>query len=151
MSVDLPYQLINITIDYLQFYIWLTSIPMYSGYCFYCFFSFFFFFFVVFSLCLQPLLLPLLHQWLLCATVLCLSSQLLSWPPPWWDTSNIGSTWCGSSTTTDAKEHKRCCWPYHCAAAATSVPDASSGIYQLSHGSSTGKFLFQSLASYWFA
>ena len=67
-----------------------------------------------------------------------------------WATSNIRLAWCGSSTTTDGEGHKRCCWPCHCATAATSVPGAPSGICQLCHGFSTGKFLFQIWASHWF-
>ena len=60
-----------------------------------------------------------------------------------WATSNIESAWCGSAfTTTDTKGHKRCCWPWHGATAATSVPVASLGLCQLCIGSSTGKFLF---------
>ena len=49
------------------------------------------------------------------------------------------------------RDTKRCCWPCYCAAAATSIPDTSSGMYQLCLGSSTVKFLFQSQASHWFA
>ena len=58
--------------------------------------------------------------------------------------SSFGSTRHHFATTADAKGHKRCCWPCHCAVAVTSVPDAFSHICQLCHGSSTGKFLFQS-------
>ena len=53
-------------------------------------------------------------------------------------------------TTADARALWRCCWPCHCATAATSVSDTSSGLCQLCHGSSTGKFLFQSWASHCF-
>ena len=36
----------------------------------------------------------------------------------------------------------RCCWPYHCDTAVTSVPDASLDICQLCHRSLACKFLF---------
>ena len=50
-----------------------------------------------------------------------------------------------SATTTDAKGHKRCLFSLATvAAAAASVLDPSSGPCQLCHGSSSGKFLFQS-------
>ena len=35
----------------------------------------------------------------------------------------------------------KCCWPCHCVTAAACVPDASSGLCQLCHGSSTDRFL----------
>ena len=60
---------------------------------------------------------------------------------------NIRSAWCGSTTTADIKALWRCCWPCHCATAATSISDASSGLCQLHHGSSAGRFPFQSWAS----
>ena len=66
------------------------------------------------------------------------ASSLL-WLLPW-------SQWF--AITADAKGHKRSCLPHHCVTAATSVPDASSGICQLCHGSFTGKFLIQSSASH---
>ena len=44
----------------------------------------------------------------------------------------------------------RCYWPCLCATAATSIFNASSGLCQLCHGFSTGRFLFQSWASYHF-
>ena len=53
-----------------------------------------------------------------------------------------------SATTTDAEVHRRCCWPHHCAAATTSVPDAPSGICLICDGFSAGRFLFQSWASH---
>ena len=57
--------------------------------------------------------------------------------------SSIGPAWCGSSATTNPEGHnKRCCWPHHSARAATSVPDAFSGLYQLCHGSSSGEVFF---------
>ena len=40
--------------------------------------------------------------------------------------------------------------PHHCAAATASVQDAFAGICQLCHGSPTGKFFFQNLASHQF-
>ena len=49
------------------------------------------------------------------------------------------------------KGHKRYCWPCHWAAAAVSVPEASSDICQLCHGFSACKFLFQIWASHQFA
>ena len=64
--------------------------------------------------------------------------------------SNIRLAWCGSATTTDTKALWKCCWPCHCAAAATSISDASSGLCHLCHGSSTGRFLFLSWASHHF-
>ena len=65
---------------------------------------------------------------------------------------NIRSAWCGSATTVDSEEHSEgFCWPHCYAAARTiSVLDTCSGICKLCHGSSSGKFLFQSWASYWF-
>ena len=59
------------------------------------------------------------------------------------DSYNVGSAWCGSATTPDIKRF--------CATAATSIFDASSGLCQLCHGFSTGRFLFQSWASNHFA
>ena len=58
--------------------------------------------------------------------------------------SNIRSACCGSAATADTKALWRCCWPVHCATATSSISDASSGLCQLCHGSSTGRFLFQS-------
>ena len=65
-------------------------------------------------------------------------------------TSNIVSAWCGAATTVDTEEHKTCCWPCHCATAATWVPNASSGLCKLCHEYFTGKFLFKSWASHQF-
>ena len=62
----------------------------------------------------------------------------------------IGSVWCGSATTIDTEVPWRCSWPCLCATAATSIFDASSGLCQLCHGSSLGRFLFQSWASHCF-
>ena len=62
--------------------------------------------------------------------------------------SKVGSVWYGIATTTDTEGLLWCCWPCHCATAATSVSDASSGLCQLCHGSSTCKFLSQSWASH---
>ena len=54
---------------------------------------------------------------------------------------DIRSGWCGSATTIDSKGHyEGSCWPHHYAAVTTSVPNASSGICQLCHGSSVCKF-----------
>ena len=39
--------------------------------------------------------------------------------------SNIRLAWCGSATTADTKALWKCCWPCHCATAATSISDAS--------------------------
>ena len=64
--------------------------------------------------------------------------------------SNIRSAWCGTAATTDTNVLWRCCWPCYCAIVATCISDASSGLCQLCHGSSTGRFLFQSWASCWF-
>ena len=63
---------------------------------------------------------------------------------------NIGSAWCDSATTPDPKRLWRCSWPCLCATAATSFFDASSGLCQLCHGFSTGRFLFQNWASHHF-
>ena len=105
-------------------------------------------FFVVFSLCLKLLL-----SWLWLLGDLCLLVHPLnSYHGPLLDgaSSNIRSAWGGSATTTDTKTLCRCCWPCNCAAAAASISDASSGLYQLCYGSSTGGFLFQSWASHHF-
>ena len=56
---------------------------------------------------------------------------------------NTGSAWCGSAATPDSKRLWRCSWPCLCATAATPIFDASSGLFQLCHGFSTGRFLFQ--------
>ena len=56
---------------------------------------------------------------------------------------NIGSALCGSATTIDTKMSWKCYWPCLCATAATSIFDASSGLCQLCHGFSTGRFLFK--------
>ena len=59
-------------------------------------------------------------------------------------TNNIGSAWCGSTTTVDSKGcNEGNGLPHHYATAATSVPDAFSGICQLCRWSSTSKFPFQ--------
>ena len=60
---------------------------------------------------------------------------------------NIGSVWCGSATTPDTKMPWKCYWPFLCATVVTSIFDASSGLCQLCHQFSTGRFLFQSWAS----
>ena len=52
--------------------------------------------------------------------------------------------WHGSTTTLDAERLWRCSWLHFCAAAATSIFNASSGLCQLCFGFSTGRFLFQS-------
>ena len=52
--------------------------------------------------------------------------------------------WYGSTTTLDAEGLWRCSWLCFCAAAATSIFNASSGFCQLWYGFSTGRFLFQS-------
>ena len=44
----------------------------------------------------------------------------------------------------------QCSWPCLCATASTSILDASSGLCQLCHGFSPGRFLFQSWASHHF-
>ena len=50
--------------------------------------------------------------------------------------SNFRSVSCGSATTAaNTKALWRCYWPCHCAAAATSILDASSGSCQLCYGS----------------
>ena len=108
-------------------------------------------FFVVFSLCLKPLL-PwlwlLLLWWLLCAPVWHLFFQALPWAPPWW-----GFQWHQVSMM----------WLCHCHGhkgtleVLLALPlchssnlhvNASSGLYQLCHGFSAGRFLFQSWASH---
>ena len=58
--------------------------------------------------------------------------------------SKLGSAWCGSSTTLDAKRLWRCSWLSFCATAATSIFNASFSLCQLCYGFSTGRFLFQS-------
>ena len=57
---------------------------------------------------------------------------------------NSWLAWCGSATTVDSEVHnKGFCWPhYYAAATTTSVPDAFSGIWQLCHGFSKGKYLW---------
>ena len=59
---------------------------------------------------------------------------------------------CDSAITVDCKENNEgICFPHHYAAAtSTSVPDAFSGICQLHHACSTGKFLFQRWVYQWF-
>ena len=49
-------------------------------------------------------------------------------------TISFSSAGCGSAAMTDSMEQKGCCWPYHCAAAAATVPDAFSGICQFDMG-----------------
>ena len=61
---------------------------------------------------------------------------------------NVGSAWCGSATTPDPKGHWMCSWSCLCAMAATSIFDISSGLCQFCCGFSTGRFLFQTWASY---
>ena len=58
--------------------------------------------------------------------------------------SKLGSAWCGSTTTLDAKRLWRCSWLSFCATAATSIFNASFSLWQLCYGFSTGRFLFQS-------
>ena len=58
--------------------------------------------------------------------------------------SKLGSAWSGSTTTLDTKRLWRCYWLSFCATAANSIFDASSGLWQLCYGFSTGRFLFQS-------
>ena len=57
--------------------------------------------------------------------------------------SKLGSAWCGSTTTLDAKRLWRCSWLSFCAMAANSIFNASSSLCQLCYGFSTGRFLFQ--------
>ena len=64
--------------------------------------------------------------------------------------SKLGSAWSGSTTTLDAKRLWRCYWLSFCATAANSIFIASSGLFQLCYGFSTGRFLFQSWASHCF-
>ena len=61
---------------------------------------------------------------------------------------NVGSAWCGSAATPDTKMLWRCLWPCLHATAATSIFNASSGLCQLCHGFSRGRFLFKSWASH---
>ena len=61
--------------------------------------------------------------------------------------SKLGSVWSGSTTTLYAERLWRCYWLCLCATAANSIFDASSGLFQLCYGFSTGRFLFQSSAS----
>ena len=58
--------------------------------------------------------------------------------------SKLGSAWCGSTTTLDAKRLWRCSWLSFCASAANSIFNASFSLCQLCYGFSTGRFLFQS-------
>ena len=104
------------------------------------------------SLCLKsllPWLQLLLLQWLWCLLI----CHLYYWWPwllldgaPY----NIGSAWCGSASTSDTKMCWRGSWPCLCATAATSIFNAISGLCQLCHGFSTGRFLFQSWPSHHF-
>ena len=57
---------------------------------------------------------------------------------------NVGSAGCCSAATPDTKRLWRCSWPCLHATASISIFDASSGLCQLYHGFSTGRFLFQS-------
>ena len=110
-------------------------------------------FFVVFSLCLK-LLLPWL--WPLLTPLVTVLQYIIAphncYHGPFLDgaSSNIRSAWCSSATTADTEALLRCCWPCHCVPAATPVSDASSGLCQLCHGSSTGRFIFQSWAPHHF-
>ena len=64
---------------------------------------------------------------------------------------NIRSAWCGSATKFDSQGHyKGLSWHHHYDAATASVPNAFSGICQIYHESSAGKFLFKSWASHQF-
>ena len=74
-----------------------------------------------------------------CGTLSLLSTVTMA---PWLMGLPAISAWCGSAATTDTKALWGCCWPCHCAAAAASISDASSGLCQLCHGSSTYRFLF---------
>ena len=82
--------------------------------------------------------------------VVCASASSLTvavtMPLPWWGYQwhQVSMMWFCHHL--DTEEHKGCCLPHHCVAEATSVPYSFSGIFQLCHGSSTGKFLFQSWA-----
>ena len=64
--------------------------------------------------------------------------------------SKLGSVWHGSTTTLDAKRLWRCSWLSFCATAANSIFNASSSLCLLCYGFSTGRFHFQSWASYHF-
>ena len=64
--------------------------------------------------------------------------------------SKLASAWHGSTTTIDAERLWRCSWLSFCATAANSIFNASSSLCQLCYGLSTGRFLFQSWASYHF-
>ena len=78
-------------------------------------------------------------------TVVCSLLMTVTMAPPWLHFQQCWSAWCGFAATEGLW---RCCWPCHCAVAAISVSDASSGLCQLCHCTSTGKFLFQSWASH---
>ena len=109
-------------------------------------------FFVVFSLCLrflQPWLWLLLLVTVVCSNMSSLLSTVTMAPLDG-ASSNIRSAWCGSTTTTDTKACWRCGWPCQCATGATSVSNAPSGLCKLCYGSSTGRFLFESLACHHF-
>ena len=60
--------------------------------------------------------------------------------------SQLGSAWCASTTTLDAKRLWRCSWLSFCATAATSIFNASFSLCQLCYGFSTGRFLFLELS-----
>ena len=89
-------------------------------------------FFVV-SLHLRPLLpqLQLLLLWWLCCLLVCHLFHQLLWPPPWWGFLQywVRVMWF--------------CW-HQGVTTATSICDASSGLCQLCHRFSTGRFLFLS-------
>ena len=96
-------------------------------------------FIVCFSLWLK---LPLLHLWQLYSLQLP-QLWLLQWLPPPWSEHQLLVRRNVPATTTHCGGHsKKCCQPCHCAAAATSVPDAFFGLCKLCHGSSSGEFSF---------
>ena len=94
------------------------------------------------SLCLMILELLLLHLRQLCVLVHHLSVQQLWWPLQAQQQLQLRKMWFYMWF------YHRYHWPHHCGTAATSVPGAFSGIYQLHHGSSAG-FPFQS-GPFWF-
>ena len=163
--VHKSYQLLNIIVGHMQSSVWLALVPICSGYCF-----FLLYWTGGLQMCTQAsccwLVLFLCSIFIMSqasttmatttTTMTCLLWYFVS-PHDCYHgslldgaSSNIRSVWYSSAATAYTEGLWRCCWPYYCAAAATSVSNVSSGLCQLCHGLPTGKFLFQSWASHCF-
>ena len=94
------------------------------------------------SLCLKLLLLPLLHLWLLCASVHHLWINCYHGSHFDGATSNIEWAWCGSAITVNTEGHKRFYWLSNCATPAASVPGTSQAYANYATGPPQINFFF---------